>query len=394
MNRDTYTPEQWFLSLLLQSVDSDEVQLEPVLQGVSNTTVTLPGTPLALDSTFIPGLVPGLDQQSNPESNSQPNPRSTSQEDTVLGLETDLGSVLERDLMFGELTADELSSISDLESPYVWDTISRSSGQEPLKLGAKSVVQGRFYALLKQRLKADAESNLPLFPWETEVCDYDDEVVTSWTAASIATWSPQFRQIRLPVDLPAAIMAQLFQRCQDLVQSSRQEGRRLVDAIESLFPEQGFALNDLANTVRLGYSRDGEGLASRLLGLQLPDSYSQASAQQQMTLAMIAAYELFSTLTLKLSVHEPQLQRGWETIAGPLQLQAQYSKEANSLQLQALLPTAGSLTVRTDDTTTLAHRDHDGPVSLLLSQVQLGQRYELEVELEDVEIPLKFSVQL
>ncbi len=369
MNRDTYTPEQRFLSLILQGVDLEEVRLAPMLVDVPDGS-SIDSWPEIEFSQLASALMDPLEGE-------QPDAAEMAQ-----------GS-LEQD---GFAQGSPVAYVGALEGPY-GESLSRSSGQEPLKLGAKSVVQGRFYALLKQRLRADAETSLPLFPWETEVLDYEDE----WSAvpvAGAAVWRPQFDNLRLPVSLPMDLMAQLFERCQSLVQVSAQEGRRLIDALDSLFPGQGPTLNLMAGNVILGYSRDGESLASRLLGFQVPATYGEASPQQQMTLAMVAAYELFSTLTLKLSASAPEVTRSWETMEGLLTLRALYSAEAGSLKVEATLPAPGCLTVRSAESATTTHRDQAGVAVLLLSEVRLGCQYDLEVELDGIEIPLKFVVQL
>jgi hypothetical protein len=370
MNRDTYTPEQRFLSLILQGVDLEEVRLAPMLVDVPD------GSMIDLsDEIEFSQLASAL-------------------MDPLEGEELAEAEAVADRLEQGSLTQDSLAAyVGALESPYAGESLSRSSGQEPLKLGAKSVVQGRFYALLKQRLRADAETSLPLFPWETEVLEYEDEVMAI-PVTGVAVWRPHFDNLRLPVSLPMDLMAQLFERCQSLVQVSVQEGRRLIDALDALFPGQGSTLNLMASNVILGYSRDGESLASRLLGFHVPATYAEASPQQQMTLAMVAAYELFSTLTLKLSASAPDLTRSWETMEGLLTLRAVYSAEAGSLKVEADLPAPGSLTVRSAEAATTTHRDQAGVAVLLLSEVCLGCQYDLEVELDGIEIPLKFVVQL
>ncbi len=276
------------------------------------------------------------------------------------------------------------------ETMHLFDgkAIPRSSGHEPLKLGAKSVVQERFYTLLKQRFQREMEARPPLFPWETELMEYEDTLPAT---LGLSAWEPQLRQLRLPVALPDEILAKLFQRCQDLAQSAVQDGRRLVEAVESLFAVDPQSLNLLANAVRLGYSRDGEGLATRLLGNSMPETYASAPQQQQLTLAMIAAYEMLNRLTLKLSAAEPSISQSWETAAGPLLLHLAYGD--GTLRVEAELPAGGSVRLEQGAQRTQAERTESGSVVLQM-MLQPESICRLQVSLVGGDAPLGFAIQL
>jgi hypothetical protein len=45
----------------------------------------------------------------------------------------------------------------------------------PYDLGEMPTVQNRFQAILKRRLQAEIERHPPLFPWETELSDYESQ---------------------------------------------------------------------------------------------------------------------------------------------------------------------------------------------------------------------------
>lgn len=354
MNRNTYTLEERFLTWLIQ---------EPVDQGELLEAVG--------DRTEPDRIV---SVRSHAQQSQAQNP-----------LETAACDPLDAEDFAGESWTLGFGNVH-----RTWASIPRSLGHEPLKLGAKLVVQERFYNLLKQRLQREAEANPVLFPWESEVMEYEDGPVLGWE--SIAAWQPQLRLLRLPVALPEAVLAQLLEKCQAVVQSTAQGGRRLVEVVESLFPEQGSVLNDLAGSVLLGYSRDGDSLAARLLGNHVPEAYETASQEQQMTLAMIAAYEMISRLTLNLSSQEPSVTQVWETSVGRLNLRAAH--EGNSLRLEAQLPAAGTVELKGVATHTCAQRDGAGVATLLVADAHPGQAYQVQVMLKETEAPLGFTIQL
>ncbi len=251
------------------------------------------------------------------------------------------------------------------------------------------MVQERFYTLLKQRFQQEMDVRPPLFPWETEMVEYEDVLSFS---ADIAAWEPQLQQLQLPVALPAAVLATLFQRCQELARSTVQDGRRLVQAVESLFVVEPMSLDELAGNMILGEARSGEALATRFFGSNPPESYESAPQQQQVTLAMIAAYEMLNRLTLKLTEHDPVLSQSWETIAGTLHLKAE--KVGRMLRIEAKLPDSGRVTVVHGASHTQTQRQGAGLVTLLVDNVQTNQTYQVEVVLLGAESPLGFAVQL
>ena len=263
--------------------------------------------------------------------------------------------------------------------------IPRSSGQKPFELGEQSVAHDRFYAVLKRRFRQELEDNLPLLPWETEVQDYPDEL-----------WNLHLQSLQLPIVVPDEVLDKIFQACQDRIQSIQQKGRQLVEAVESLFPQYPDQLNDLAGMMLLGAARDDRGDKTWVLGQSLPDSYQEASPQQQMALAVLAADQiLFNLLTLELSPHTPEARCQWQTQTGFLKLQAVDQSEAEPTPLILLtvdLPQAGSVRVRTDNSWLRGDRDSAGNLSLHIPILADQLFYPLEVCLDDVAEPLHFSL--
>jgi len=348
MNRDTYALEQRFLAWLIQEPNAEAALLKP--QGDDAA--------IALHSDESQG-------------------RSLSEGPNY-------------DPLDFEDFADESWTLGFRTVHQAWDAHLGSSGHEPLKLGAKFVVQERFHTLLKRRFQQELQANPPLFPWEDELMEYEDGPVFNW--AGFEAWKPQLNSLHIPVALPAEVMAQVFEKCQSLAKSTVQDGRRLVAAVEELFPNQGEPLNALAGSMLLGYSRDGEGMASRLLGSQVPEAYETATSEQQMALAMIAAYEMLSRLTLKLSEVEPAVSQSWETSMGPVNLRA--AREGHSLRLEVQLPVAGSVELDGAAAHTRSELDAAGVATLMVSDAHVGQTYQVQVMLKEAEAPLGFMIQL
>lgn len=378
MNRDTYNPRQSILWTLLQSVDSDEVSLQDWMFGGSLDTVmtTAPNHPLS--------------------------------QERLADLEQ-----LDWDAWTDEEWLNEAAALGELEhyrndhpnpaaghfdSHTAKETLSRSSGYEPLELGATSVEYSRSFALLKQRLKISAEDNPPLFPWESEVREYDEvfatEAISATATGLIGTWQSLWHQISLPVTLPAEVMAHITRQCQDLVQSSVKDGMRLIHAIESLFPEHNpQQMHDLAGLVlQGGVRKTGESLASRFLGLNVPATYQGASENQQVALAMVAAYELMNLLTLKLSSREPEVSQTWGLPTGTVALRATYHTSLQVVRLEITLPEPGTLSVVGVDHSLSVRREEAGAAVLLLPDVQLGANYDLQLLLDGCADPLKLSI--
>jgi len=278
-----------------------------------------------------------------------------------------------------------------------------------LKLGEIPAVQDRFHALLKHRLQSEIQRNPPLFPWETEIHDYEADSVSTVGARIMSEtlvppinvkvparlWVNQLKALNLPIQVPEAILAQLLERCQEVVQSSLLEGAKLVRAVEDLFPNQSPALNHLAGLVMTSPARSAA--TKPPSGVNYPLSYEAAVPAQQMVLSLLTAREIIGALTLTLSANQPKLERQWVTELGALTLQADYEMDAAvaSLRIQGRLPSGGHLTLRSNGLQATAQRPTPGYLSVELFDLQPGITCTLEVGLElDDEAPLLFAVQI
>jgi hypothetical protein len=276
-----------------------------------------------------------------------------------------------------------------------------------LELGESSTVQDRFHALLKRRLETEIQRNPPLFPWETELLDYETEAVGSGAYAADAVaeartpaiarraaaplWLSQLQALSLPVVLPDAILAQLFQRCQEMVHSSLLEGAKLVRAVEDLFPDQSQTLNHLAGMVITSPARSPEAASTETLY----PSYEAAIPAQQMVLSLLAAREIFDKLTMTVTAAQPVTERQWLTELGALTLRVEYDPATAKLRVQGTLPCTGSLLLRGNGLQAIAQRLDPGLLSVELFEIQPDQRYALEVQFADQQqAPLAFAIRV
>jgi hypothetical protein len=266
------------------------------------------------------------------------------------------------------------------------------SGETRLyKLGEMPTVQNRFQAILKRRLQVEIERHPPLFPWETDISDYEpdssDAVSDRWVPP-VRLWMPQLSNLSLPVALPENVLAHLLDACSEAVYSRRQLGAKLVHAVESLFPDQFQSLNQLAGMVLL-YPARGERLQS------FPGTYEAAAAEQKMTLALLAAKEIISTLTVPISPTQTPVERQWQTAAGAVTVQAEYQMQDGVPKLRVIsrLPRGGSLTLRTPQASASAQRTYPGYLSVESFDLQPNQTYPLEIRFHDSEqTPLIFAI--
>ena len=137
--------------------------------------------------------------------------------------------------------------------PPIREKFTPNSGDIP-------AVQERFEALLKSRLSLEIEQNLPLFPWEDEVLEYQsDRVDSPGMADNVASglnksgslWLAQLRRLAIPVALPETMLTSLLSACESIVQTSLREGVKVVKVAESFFPENFLQLNELAGIVMM-----------------------------------------------------------------------------------------------------------------------------------------------
>lgn len=270
-------------------------------------------------------------------------------------------------------------------------------------MGEIPTVQKRFQALLKRKLQAEIERHPPLFPWETEMADYQleytDEVAGN---PSIQLWIPHLAGI-LPINLPDTLLSQLLALCTDRVVTLQSPVAQLMNVVKPLFPEHLNELNAIANRIRLSPSLASSRLSPgdreeqrQALARALPQSYEAGTPEQQMAMTLLAAREILEALTLTVSSQKTTSERQWRTTSGWVWLKLHHNTEASSdarnpLRISARLPRGGSLSVKTDRETVSAERIYPGFLSVELFDWQPGERYGVEVSLQDRQHqPLQF----
>lgn len=263
-----------------------------------------------------------------------------------------------------------------------------------LNPGDIPAVQERFHALLKRRLQTEIELNPPLFPWESEVCDYEPEIPAGVTSG-ITLWAAQLQRLQLPVPMPEAVLVNLLNQCQELANSSLRQGAKLVRAVEDLFPGQSQPLNQLTEWVLSPAARGSTLIDARKERNQagLPSHYDVANQPQQMALSLLAAHEILQSLTLEVLPHQV-VEREWQTTEGMLMLKAE-SFQIGHLRVQGMLPCAGSLQLKAGETVSTSQRSDSGCISVELFDLELNQSHLLEVRLiHEEQSPLVFAVSL
>ncbi len=286
------------------------------------------------------------------------------------------------------LVSEDFSSIT----PVLRDSVNFSphSGVRLIHSGEIRTVQDRFHAILKRRLQAEIQRNPPLFPWETEITDYEyEQTELALGSSSQGSWMAHLRNLNLPLALPELVLAELLEQCRRVVQLSLLEGAKLIQTVEALFPGHEQDLNALAGVVLLGASR-----SATLSAEELPESFETATPEQQMVLSLLAAKQMLDTLTIKVSEVQPVAERQWMTAMGLLTLEARYQTQGDGgLKVQGRVPCAASLVLRSGAVETQASRLDPGHLSVELLGLQANQTYPLEVYLQgDDQQPLVFAV--
>lgn len=309
----------------------------------------------------------------------------------------------DEDLWWGdhlELVAEEI----DILTPDSSGSHSTPLESQPLEIGEIPAVQDRFQAVLKRRIKSEIAGRLPLFPWETEVCEYYDDISDSTLSSEVPglPWTAQLVYLNLPVPvkLPESILAQLLEQCQRIARSQLREGAKLVQATKELFPHHIQTLNELAGMVLLEYRFNQWGqLESTHRGPldqeNLPSNYETATPTQQMQLSLLAARQILNGLTLSLNLSGPVVSREWQTRAGKLILHANYHIRdgVSFLEIEAQMPCAGRLKLTGDQTEAIGQRENPGSLTVELSDIQALQTYPLAIEfLTESTTPLIFAV--
>mgnify|MGYP006273726423 FL=1 len=255
-----------------------------------------------------------------------------------------------------------------------------------LDSGDVTVVQTHFEALLKRRLRQDIEPRPPLFPWEKTLQDYPDTVGQDSAASTL--WLEHLQNLDIPTPLPDDVLAELFSQCQRVARQTWQSGRRLVEAVEALFPDQPQTLEHIAGLITRPAYRSGQTQTLNQI------DYDTASPQQQVALSMMAAQSIFDALSLKVSATEPTEQKQWLTKAGPLVVRANYvSGEFPQLEITAQLPQAGALVLTEGEQTVETRRTGPGELVVHINQPQPQRSHYLDIALNDqLSYPLQFQV--
>jgi len=271
--------------------------------------------------------------------------------------------------------------------------------------GEIPTVQQRFQTILKQRIQAEIDDRLPLFPWETSISDYELDEPIPVAAASylnaLKQWLPQLNTLNFAHKLPEAVLAQVLQGCFTVVATPRKLGSQIVKAVGELFPEGGQSLNDVAGLVLAGgFPGRGAVMATEAIAPEVTD-YSSATLDQQMALSLMAARQIIDTLTLSVSAARPQLHRQWQTVYGAVDLQLTYQggQELSrrglnpSLRVQVWLPKGGKMTIDNPHDSVMTERAYPGYLSAELFDLQPNQLYPLEIKLlEGEQTPLSFAI--
>ncbi|MCY7406514.1 MAG: hypothetical protein LH631_03805, partial [Alkalinema sp. CAN_BIN05] len=272
--------------------------------------------------------------------------------------------------------------------PAIREEFTPNSGDIP-------AVQERFEALLKSRLSLEIEQNLPLFPWEDEVLEYQSDWaasmgmadnVVSGLSKSGSLWLAQLRRLTTPVALPETMLASLLAACESVVPTSLREGVKVVKVAESFFPENFLQLNELAGIVMMSPARNGYASLQSRLGeldvLDVPTTYEAATPTQQMVLSLLAAREMIAALTLTLKAGVG-LSHQWMTEIGALTLQLDYRIDGDDgvLHIQGQLPCGGSLSLVNGPSLSMAQRPEAGMLSVELADLRPMQPLQLKVQL-------------
>jgi hypothetical protein len=243
-------------------------------------------------------------------------------------------------------------------------------------------VQPHFEALLKRRLRQEIAHRPPLFPWEKGLQDYPDALQSG--TASI--WLDHLKNLSVPTGVPEDVLANLLNQCQQVADDMRQTGRRLVAAVEGLFPDQPQTLEYIAGLVARPAYRSAQ--TDTLAQVD----YAMASPQQQVALAMLAAQGIFEALSLTVSEDNPSQQQSWLTTSGLLTVQATYNQP--QIEVKAVLPEGGSLVLTGLGETAGSERSTPGELVLRLA-TQPGMVLRLDVSLAQSQgVPLIFQVMI
>jgi hypothetical protein len=304
----------------------------------------------------------------------------------------------------GEAPAIEPESMNlpNLKSEMADPSASPSVTPDLPLVGDIPAVQTRFNALIERRLRVEIEKNLPLFPWETSVLDYDTETARDETVQ--LSWLRRLQQIELPIRLPDHALSSIFARCQDLARQPLREGLQIVRAIEHLFPNSDRWLHELTGTfLQEATVRDSSTLKERVIDLarsqspQLPRSFDDASIPQQALLSMLVAREILQDLRFDLTPNGTPIERCWQLEDGNLALAIVAIKveATTTLRVHCEVPAACTVRLFGENNSTIASCDHPSELFLELHNAIADQTYTLEINSgQPHTTPLQFAVRV
>jgi hypothetical protein len=256
--------------------------------------------------------------------------------------------------------------------------------------GDLPTVQTHYEALLKRRLRQEIVHRPPLFPWEKGVQDYPDILNTGSTRGSI--WLDHLKNLEVPSDLPEEVLTELLNQCQQVAKHTLQMGRRLVQAVEVLFPAQSQSLDYIAGLVVRPAYRSAQTPTLEQV------NYGTATPQQQIALSMLAAKSIFEALTLTVSSAQPTVNRIWLTKAGVVIVGAIYHSRSASqpqLEVRITLPAAGAVDIVDREECLRAERSTPGDLVLSINPVESRCPYTVELSLgEHPDDALQFQVMI
>lgn len=299
----------------------------------------------------------------------------------------DEGAIAQAELNSDSLTEEEiqfcLQSLSDEQKPPL---------SQPLTaMNELTNLEYRFQSILKQRLQNEIERHPPLFPWESDINDYESDYLEELPETNIPwmqLWTPQLAGLNIAFSLPTKIAQELLTACSEAMQSLQPQGAKLVKAVSELFPDEQQSLNQMAGWVLLAPSRSATATISA--------DYGSANRQQQMAMSLLAANEILKQLTIQISASEPAATREWQTTAGLVTLKAEYLKNDHQtpvIRLETYLPQGGSLSWDSPQGSVEAQRTYRGHLNIEIPDVQVGETYTLRLHLGNVsQVPLNFAI--
>jgi hypothetical protein len=286
--------------------------------------------------------------------------------------EIDIGQEILRQLLLEADSADDSQS----ERRHLASLSPGSTNAVTFNPGDLPTVKTHYEALLKRRLKQEIAHRPPLFPWEKGVQDYPDMLNTGSSTGSI--WLDHLKNLEIPSDLPEEVLSELLNQCQQIAKHTVQMGRRLVQAVETLFPAQPQSLDYIAGlVVRPAYRSVQSPTLNQV-------NYGTATPQQQIALSMLAAKSIFEALSLAVSNGQPTANRIWLTKSGVVMVRATYHSRSDGqpqLEVQITLPEAGAVNLVDGEKCLKAERSSPGDLIVSINPAQSGSAYSVELSL-------------